>query len=1293
MQVEYKEENWKFLNMNSPTDLYAAYDQEMVALYEYDRCRDGHALLSKFYVDKEHVFFQTHVKDIGTGVGIGLYMGDGCYSDYCLIVADKEGISIRIPNGVSRGDTFRMEGPKRYFTIGKKQMSLEKTFLLGYRKEHREITIYINGKEELGGINVNLPFENEKNYAKLLVKAMNEYPGSPKAKSVFGKYEVNKQIETCKFEGICKDIISGRVLSDVYIHVLGDFDKWSKSDINGSFSITDMPLGRLILVCGLEGKTFELVETLHNKQIKDIHLSFHKKEERINIPQENLETDLSFQGINGIWKFDFDRGNIGEKEKWYKKGNHIFAKCIRVPFSWQSLMAFGEEALADSNTLHQANTFTCNEKETGEIGWYQRTICVSWAHETELVFAGVSGVSKVWLDEREVGCILDSYNKYIFRLGRLASDTEYTITVMVNYQHGNNWACSGKQGFWFTDSPGIWQNVWLRERKPTNMTDLFIYPQLIKKNRWRLDFQILLTQIGKASEASTECVDNRVYFEVLTSGSYKVDIYYHTLEEKATEVTINGVGTGTEVVFDAVPRNGYYDKKEVYLYLFSGENRLEFTGKQGSPVIQAVSLKVIDFSFNMDLYFEGNLIAVLKPKINLKTGILEARFSYEIGAVRGWSQTQPYQHKIMVILRERGETTSYKRRLGIRSLGVSDRDDVEGIYITLNGKKTYIRGVLDQGYNPWGIYTYKNIIGNTPGTIAFDIEAAKHCGYNLIRMHLKDNEPNWYQTCDETGMLVWDEIPTNFYGVAADGHWQGMFKRQLKRMIKKHNYHASVIICSIFNESWGITGNHEKSPWEDEKGQSLIKEYAKFYKAQSDHVLIIDNSGFGKTSETDLIDFHSYPQGFFEAKDFFTKIAEQNHEGSCFNFYNSRNKQLLKKKEIRELLQKNCSQNLKDLVFIGNEVQGNQPVLISEFIHTDKQEELVRIFPRIAGYVRMNIASQENEDTSPLTATRCWRNFGFVNEDFSNATYQMANSENLIFLDIPFLSQVHEKEMVSIPIYLSIWGEAFREIKEITVDWHLVGIDYRGRYLQTDIKGTITNIVKKEKPFLFSKIEFQVPSGWKASYLFAKAHDKQRGMSITYVQLEIFPEKVDANYVFSEHVVEILPEHMVLQNGFLDDGQYQDKGRHLIWGYGSGEIKYQLPVNQNDWTKARLVLEASACSCIQGTRETDENLSAGIIEVYVQDIHLATVKLEGQPSDKRGLFSNSSTCLEKEFKYSRTGVYGYGYRVEIQFTQEIINSIKSQLFMNITLKAQESGIVIYGNRMGKYGCNPAIEFE
>lgn len=1294
--IGWKEENWIFLNMNSPADLYAFYGDGKVMLEEYDRCRDGHGLISGFYVEDE-VFFQTEVADVGAGVGIGLYYGDGCFSRYCMVIADREGISIRVPSGIANGDTFRMDGAQRYVTAASIKMKVQKSFSLGFLKQGEMITVFCNDCVVIEKARVQMPFQTTGSSARLIVKAMNEYGDGAKLASTFAAYYLDKKKSTYCFNGICADKLTGQRLGNVYVHVMGDFGKWAVTDKEGKFTISDLPFGSFRLVFGMIGKEFEVQAIVHDGFVRIIELEFGKEQERSCLPQENLQVNVPVQPLNGIWEFEFDRDDVGVSEKWFVRNNHFYQKCIRVPFSWQSLMAFGEEELADAYTLHQANTFTCNAKETGEIGWYQRRFRVDWLDgdsETELIFAAVAGISTIWLDGQEIGCIVDSYNQSVFCLGQLTRGIEYNLTMRVSYEHGNDWACSGKQGFWFTDSPGIWQNVWLRERRQTSITDILVNSSLTESGKGKMEFQLELDTKGDMICTSQEPASHQIECNILHSGYVKVSIYYQTVQEITAQVTVNGYRTGIEISLDAVHGSKYYDKLDCYLYLNCGKNRIGLFGGIAKLQIRKMEVQSIMLYSSVDLFIDRKQVATLKPSVNLDTGTLSAAFTYVVEGVKLWDERNPYLYLVTAKLNENGYTTEYRRTVGVRTVGISCKDDKKGSYLTFNNQKKYIRGVLDQGYNPWGIYSYKNIVGTEPGSVSFDILAAKKCGYNLMRMHVKDNEPEWYQTCDETGMLVWDELPSNFYGKAADNQWQGMYKRQLKQMIRKHNYHPSVVLFSTINESWGITGDHEKSPWDDAEGQILIKEYAKYYRRQAPNVLVIDNSGYAKTSATQIIDHHAYPDGWVDAADFFKRLEKQNYEGSHFNFFNVHNRELMEDDGIRDLLQRNCSQDLKKIEYKGNEVQKSQPVFISEFVHTDKQEELVRIFPQIAGYVRMNIASQENEDTSPLTATRVWRDFGFVRSDFSSASYAFANSENLLYLDSPFLSKVTEQEEVIIPVYMSLWEPDLPKKVRITLKWELIGIDYMGSYRSIGQKGLAEEKIEKENPVFFADIKFAVPKGFMAVFLFAKAYTDKKILAENYIQFEIFPvHKPGVTDISAGNIVKLLPEHIISKSGFLYTKECTMEERNLVWGFGRGEIIYRIPVPAIKCKKAKLCMELSSCICMDGARETDESADGTKIQIYIDDIYLTSAAVAAQSCDRRGLFSNSASTEGKIVKHSQTGVYGYGERIEVAFSEEIIEKMLGQCFLTISLKTGNQGIIVYGNRMGRYGCDPMIVME
>ena len=79
---------------------------------------------------------------------------------------------------------------------------------------------------------------------------------------------------------------------------------------------------------------------------------------------------------------------------------------------------------------------------------------------------------------------------------------------------------------------------------------------------------------------------------------------------------------------------------------------------------------------------------------------------------------------------------------------------VENGRLCLNGRPYFHNGVLDQGYNPRGLYTWPS-----DQTMVDDILLAKSLGFNTLRKHVKVEPLRWYYHCDRLGMLVWQDMP------------------------------------------------------------------------------------------------------------------------------------------------------------------------------------------------------------------------------------------------------------------------------------------------------------------------------------------------------------------------------------------------------------------------------------------------------------------------------------------------------------------------------------------------------
>merc|ERR1711998_453527 len=72
----------------------------------------------------------------------------------------------------------------------------------------------------------------------------------------------------------------------------------------------------------------------------------------------------------------------------------------------------------------------------------------------------------------------------------------------------------------------------------------------------------------------------------------------------------------------------------------------------------------------------------------------------------------------------------------------------------LNGKYTFLAGFLDQSWWPDGQYT-----APSDEALAYDLEAAKMFGFNMIRLHQKVNPERWYYHADRLGLIVFRTCP------------------------------------------------------------------------------------------------------------------------------------------------------------------------------------------------------------------------------------------------------------------------------------------------------------------------------------------------------------------------------------------------------------------------------------------------------------------------------------------------------------------------------------------------------
>lgn len=172
-----------------------------------------------------------------------------------------------------------------------------------------------------------------------------------------------------------------------------------------------------------------------------------------------------------------------------------------------------------------------------------------------------------------------------------------------------------------------------------------------------------------------------------------------------------------------------------------------------------------------------------------------------------WTPDDPYLYTVRVALvQPAGEVvdavSSYR---GLRTVGVvADRQGRQRIAV--NGRITFLNGVLDQGFWPDGIYT-----APTDEALRFDLDRIKQLGMNFVRKHAKVEPARWYYWADRLGLLVWQDMPSLDVslrvpvGPAPDPRpaAKANFERELLAMVDQLRSVTSIIGWVPFNEGWG----------------------------------------------------------------------------------------------------------------------------------------------------------------------------------------------------------------------------------------------------------------------------------------------------------------------------------------------------------------------------------------------------------------------------------------------------------------------------------------------------------
>ncbi|AMM19405.1 glycosyl hydrolase family 2 [Frondihabitans sp. PAMC 28766] len=238
-------------------------------------------------------------------------------------------------------------------------------------------------------------------------------------------------------------------------------------------------------------------------------------------------------------------------------------------------------------------------------------------------------------------------------------------------------------------------------------------------------------------------------------------------------------------------------------------------------------------------------LTVLLDDVEVLTGVgpaeLQAGLTLDISSPRLWSPQDPHLYRVTVIVESENGEDRVAGTTGLR------RFETLGPELYLNGTRISMRGVLDQGYWPRTGLT-------APDDDAFvrDLEIAKQAGFNLVRKHLKMEDPRFHYHADRLGMLVWAEpASTGRYSAEA----AAAFADQIEPMVRRDGNHPSIIIWGLYNEEWGLDWALPDDPAKQETVRDAFQQIKRLDPSRP----AVDNSGWTHL-DTDLVDWHVYDE-------------------------------------------------------------------------------------------------------------------------------------------------------------------------------------------------------------------------------------------------------------------------------------------------------------------------------------------------------------------------------------------------------------------------------------------------
>ena len=666
---------------------------------------------------------------------------------------------------------------------------------------------------------------------------------------------------------------------------------------------------------------------------------------------------------------------------------------------------------------------------------------------------------------------------------------------------------------------------------------------------------------------------------------------------------------------------------------------------------------------------------------SVKAGVAEAELN--VGKPMLWDTSLPQLYSVQFHLHGVDNEDVVHGYFGMRSLSAeSVKGSTAPGTLCLNGEAIYLRGALYQSYYPDGIYT----AGDTQ-TLRDDIAYAKRVGFDLLRVHIKVDDPMLLYYADTVGILLMCDFPN--FGEGGDTECgRARYEATMRGAIARDFNHPSIVAWCLFNETWGFGGQAEfmklintmppvsgapikmrGKKLSNENAYEWIQQMWQLAKSLDATRLVEDMSvvawehlqyyGHG---ETDINSWHFYTSDYPTARRWINEVVEQTYTGSSFNYVPG----------FQQKAQPLVASEYGGVAALDGDLDTSWSF---KFLTNE-----LRRHGQLSAYIYTELHDVEWERNGFLNYDRTPKDFGY--------DPNIVNGGDVLPIDSPPIRRCVPGEEITVDIFSSHFSRIRKS--DVLLQWRVGGIDSLGWMHDCIVAGEQPIAFPHLRVELAKRLTFRLPQQTMLCTLWVRAlvPDGKQVVS-NYVQFFVDGGHPAWQQMNSRTVLR-LDAHSWSRSEWNRRSSTREQANSAGAAYGEtrGFFEYKFPV-QPELLRgcSRLTVLCEASSLRDGAPQTDRYVQPSTLRLLLNGVPIYRAILPNHPHDARGSLT-----------YLRGGRGGYGYlchaTIECELLSEVVKNLRgNHLRLRFLMPRDEQpqgGLTIYGCNAGRYPLGPTL---